>query len=467
MMVEFIESKSDIVDENLDISSSLSKLKTEVMQNQKEYKPDKDWILRLNSADIKDGELPDLSKVEWLKQIRYETLYWGKENQVTKLDLNKIPKDIQVISLDSSSFKELPDFSQFKDLNSLSFNLDKSVYKLPDVFKSNNKLKKLSVGGELKMFDQNLMPLNIQEIYLYDSKLESYSFNKLTNLKSLKVWLHNDNLEIDKLPVGIEHLSLNIFKEAPKNLSQIPGLKSLELNFYGPKNTKIDINIIPKSLQSLSLFGATLNSKDFTYFEGLKSLEAHEISFTSLEDNKLFKFNPWLVSLTLDYSNLTTIPDLSQQNDLRNLSLIFGGSLDNQENWQKIPIGIKYLSTVGQRAITKIPNISHLTNLNKLDLSYCWIPFDALGGWLWNLPDSITILELTGQSNGTAYGEYDLPTKSQLVKLQERLDIVRNEWKLKNLKEISWWTYELGINLLDKNWNVDLKNAWRLEGNNK
>jgi hypothetical protein len=41
-MVEFIESKSDIVNENLSISSSLSKLKAEVMQNQKEYKPDKD-----------------------------------------------------------------------------------------------------------------------------------------------------------------------------------------------------------------------------------------------------------------------------------------------------------------------------------------------------------------------------------------------------------------------------------------
>jgi hypothetical protein len=54
-----------------------------------------------------------------------------------------------------------------------------------------------------------------------------------------------------------------------------------------------------------------------------------------------------------------------------------------------------------------------------------------------------------------------------LVKLQERLDIIRNEWKLKNLKEISWWGYDLRINLLDKNWNVDLKNTWRLEEDNE
>lgn len=460
-----MERTLDIVDKDLTISSSLSQLKAEVLQNPKEYKPDKDWILRLNPADIKDGELPDLSKIEWLKQIRYETIYWGKENQITKLDLNKIPKDIQVISFDSSSFKELPDFSQLKDLQYLSFSLDKSVYKLPDVFKANNKLKRLNIWGELKMFDQDMMPINIQEISLYGSKLESYSFNKLTNLKSLKIWLHNDNLEIDKLPVGIEHLSLSLFKEVPKNLSQISTLKSLELNFYESKNVKIDINIIPKSLQSLLLVWATLNSKDFTYFENLKSLQVPDVSFISSEDNKPFKFNPWLVSLDLGYSNLTTIPDLSQQKDLRDLSLQFG-ALDNQENWQKIPIEIKYLSTVGQKTITKIPNISHLINLNEFDLSYCWITFDAFLMWLWNLSNNITVLRLNGQSNST-YGEYDLPTKSQLVKLQERLDIIRNEWKLKNLKEISWWMYELGLNLLDRNWNVDFKNAWRLEENNK
>jgi hypothetical protein len=103
------------------------------------------------------------------------------------LDLNKIPKDVQDIKLGSSALKELPDFSQLSDLNDIDFTLDESVYKLPDVFKSNNKLKRLSVEGKLKIFDQNLMPSNIQEIYLYDSKLETYSFNKLTNLKSLKV----------------------------------------------------------------------------------------------------------------------------------------------------------------------------------------------------------------------------------------------------------------------------------------
>jgi hypothetical protein len=93
------------------------------------------------------------------------------------------------------------------------------------------------------------------------------------------------------LPVGIENLLLDVFKEVPKNLSKIPALKSLKLSSYGPKNLKIDINIIPKSLQSLFLSGATLNSKDFTYFENLKSLRADNISFTSLEDNKPFKFS--------------------------------------------------------------------------------------------------------------------------------------------------------------------------------
>jgi hypothetical protein len=43
------------------------------------------------------------------------------------------------------------------------------------------------------------------------------------------------------------------------------------------------------------------------------------------------------------------------------------------------------------------------------------------------LPDNFTTLDLIGQGDGPSYGEYALPTKSQLVKLQERLDIIRNE----------------------------------------
>jgi conflict system STAND superfamily ATPase len=320
--------------------------------------------LKLDLSESKIREIPDLTALSSLTGLTVNL----QKSQIRSLSNLTLLKGLRKLDLDlagCSSMKDLPDLSGFKNLDTLVLTLnDTSLLKLPAGMES---LKNLQ---HLKLI---LTTTHIRDLP---------DFGQFLKLQSLELNLGPD---IDRLPglsqSTLSHLELNFTgSRSPslQDLSQIRNLSELNIDIRPFKSNLPDLQQL-RGLQSLELhleWSQLPLLPDLSALTELKTLvlvlsgelekesAVRELSrVTKLESVRN-------LTLGLDGSNISILPDFTEPNELDALTLNLRnsqiGDLSKLAQLQKLTQLTLHLESTPQ--LNRLPDLNALAKLHNLAL---------------------------------------------------------------------------------------------------
>lgn len=260
----------------------------------------------------------------------------------------------------SSNLIQLPDLSRASHLETICLQNCKRLSSVPSQFQSLNALTSLNLDGCLSLHKFPELPLNMKELYLSGTNIESLpsSIGCLTNLERLVL---RNCKRLDSLPQSISQL---------KNLEQLnmSGCSKLE---YFPEILEPMEHLWFLSLNGTRIKGLPSSIKNLIGLEALDLKSCENLEFVPENIYRLSKLETLSVS---DCVNLQALPGPGQSDRLPYLSQLNLSNCRISEVPDLLDIfsSLESLDLSGNENIEGIPtNIKQLTKLKHLDVSNC------------------------------------------------------------------------------------------------
>ena len=287
--------------------------------------------LRLNN----NGIINDLSGIEKFSNLtRLMILYSGVKDITSIAKLSNL-ESLYLEKNDISDFLELYKLDKLKNLN----------------LKGNEKIAQiLDNGGTIDMDVQNLglfknyKNLNLSNQKLTDlSSLKGMTQLKVLNIQNNKLTFTDEDKQIIKDMNQLETLDMKA--NDVEDISFLNGCKSLK-NLRITGNDKIDLKQIEDIISNLN---------------NIRVSQAQLDTLVNCDASKITK-------LVLDYSNITSIPDLSRYTKLTTISLNSSSTISDFSNILTAP-SLESVTIIACDMHNKMVDFSQLSNLKQLTLN--------------------------------------------------------------------------------------------------
>ncbi len=239
----------------------------------------------------------------------------------------------------------------------------------------------LSIPADIKDIDGIKKLRNLQYIRFDSSGVSDFSeLTELTKLTQLRVYNGNSSgdMNFSTIPeiTSLQYLSISGYHSRLTNIdaiSKMTKLKNLELSDYSWSNSQITKLPDLSQLTSLEYFNtyATQNLKDISGLSKVTSLKSVYLNDTSISDLSPLEKSSGLTSLTIYYSNSSTLPSFQSVGKLLalqslNLYNIAVQDISPLSNWKNLTsLQLESMSGIKDLSFVKSPNLNYI-ELNSL-----------------------------------------------------------------------------------------------------
>ena len=300
-----------------------------------------------------NGTINDLSGIEKFRNLTQLTISRSGVKDITSIAKLSNLETLSLERNDISDFLELYKLDKLKSLNlkgneKIDGNID--IYTGEDLKKLNKIAQILDNGGTIYMDVKNLgLFKNYKTLNLNDQKLTDLSvLDGMTQLNFL-------NIQNNKITLS------DTDKQIIKGMNQLQSL-------YMENNDIEDISFL-NECESLKYLGIAGNNKiDLKQIEDIiSSLNNIRISQAQL-DTLVNCDASKITKLVLDYSNITSIPDLSRYTKLTTISLNSSSKISDFSNILTAP-NLESVTIIACDMHNKMVDFSQLSNLKQLTLN--------------------------------------------------------------------------------------------------
>ena len=355
------------------------------------------------------------------------------EKSVTKIrlhntgtinDLSGIEKfgNLKELMISYSGVKDITSIAKLTNLETLS-------------------LEKNDISDFLELYKlEKLKSLNLKGNEKIDGNIDDYTGERLQKLNKISEILDNDgtiDMDVQKLGLFKNYKTLNLSNQKLTDLSSLKGMTQLrELNIQNNKITLTDEDkqIIKGMNQLKYLYMQNNEIEDISFLNECKSVKAlgiagnNKIDLKQIEDI-ISNMSPIRISqeqldtlkncdaskitkLALDYSSITSIPDLSRYTKLTTISLNTSNGISDFSNILTAP-NLESVTIIACDMHNKMVDFSQLSNLKQLTLNNNYLSTSDLEV-LKNLNNRTIQIGLTNNSIIDATKLLDLNANSKI-----------------------------------------------------
>ena len=287
---------------------------------------------------------------------------------------------------------------------------------------------------------EKLKSLNLKGNEKIDGNIDDYTGERLQKLNKISEILDNDgtiDMDVQKLGLFKNYKTLNLSNQKLTDLSSLKGMTQLrELNIQNNKITLTDEDkqIIKGMNQLKYLYMQNNEIEDISFLNECKSVKAlgiagnNKIDLKQIEDI-ISNMSPIRISqeqldtlkncdaskitkLALDYSSITSIPDLSRYTKLTTISLNTSNGISDFSNILTAP-NLESVTIIACDMHNKMVDFSQLSNLKQLTLNNNYLSTSDLEV-LKNLNNRTIQIGLTNNSIIDATKLLDLNANSKI-----------------------------------------------------
>ena len=391
------------------------------------------------------GQIIDFGEISKLAKLNYISITSCKISDYSELFSLMNEKSITNIYLNNNgTINDLSGIEKFRNLTQLTISRS-GVKDITSIAKLTNletlSLEKNDISDFLELYKlEKLKSLNLKGNEKIDGNIDDYAGERLQKLNKISEILDNDgsiDMDVQNLGLFKNYKTLNLSNQKLTDLSSLKGMTQLrELNIQNNKITLTDEDKqIIKSMNQLKyLYMQNNEIEDISFLNECKSVKAlgiagnNKIDLKQIEDI-ISNMSPIRISqeqldtlkncdaskitkLALDYSGITSIPDLSRYTKLTTISLNSSSTISDFSNILTAP-SLENVTLISCDMHNKMVDFSQLSNLKQLTLNNNYLSTSDLEV-LKNLNNRTMQIGLTNSSIIDAKKLLDLNENSQI-----------------------------------------------------
>ncbi|GEM_PF-2466608 len=347
------------------------------------------------------GQIIDFGEISKLAKLNCISITSCKISDYSELFRLMNEKSITDIRLSNNGIiNDLSGIEKFSNLTRLMI-LYSGVKDITSIAKLSNletlSLERNDISDFLELYKlDKLKSLNLKGNKKIDGNIDNYTGEDLKKLNKISQILDNDgtiDMDVQNLGLFKNYKNLNLSNQKLTDLSSLKGMTQLKtLNIQNNKLTFTDEDKqIIKDMNQLVMLDMQVNDvEDISFLNECKSLKRlritgnDKIDLKQIEDIISSLDNIWIsqkqfdtlvncdaskiTKLALDYSGITSIPDLSRYTKLTTISLNTSNGISDFSNILTAP-NLESVTIIACDMHNKMVDFSQLSNLKQLTLN--------------------------------------------------------------------------------------------------
>lgn len=391
------------------------------------------------------GQIIDFGEISKLAKLNYISITSCKISDYSELFSLMNEKSITNIYLNNNgTINDLSGIEKFRNLTQLTISRS-GVKDITSIAKLSNletlSLERNDISNFLELYKlDKLKSLKLKGNEKIDGNIDNYIGEDLKKLNKIAQILDNGGtiyMDVKNLGLFKNYKTLNLSDQKLTDLSVLDGMT--QLNFLNIQNNKITLSDADKQIikgmnQLQSLYMENNDIEDISFLNECESLKYlgiagnNKIDLKQIEDI-ISSLNNIRISqaqldtlvncdaskitkLALDYSGITSIPDLSRYTKLTTISLNSSSTISDFSNILTAP-SLESVTIIACDMHNKMVDFSQLSNLKQLTLNYNYLSTSDLEV-LKNLNNRTMQIGLTNNSIIDATKLLDLNANSKI-----------------------------------------------------